>query len=119
MSLQKDVKQMLENGDLEMGHARALLSLSQETQCDAAKQVIDQGLNVRQTEALVRAIQAPKAKSKTAGKEIDPNILRLQDDLSEKLGVPVVFKHGDKGAGSFSLKYNSLDELDGILSHIK
>jgi ParB family chromosome partitioning protein len=119
MSLQGDVKRMLENGDLEMGHARALLPLEESRQLDAAKQVADQGLSVRQTEALVRNIQTPKSKSKKPTLEIDPNIRRLQDDLSEKLGVPVQFKHSDKGAGSFTLKYNSLDELDGILEHIK
>lgn len=119
MSLHKDVKRLLENGDLEMGHARALLTLNDERQIDAAKQVVDQGLSVRQTEALARSIQAPKAETKKLAIEVDPNIRRLQDDLSEKLGVPVAFKHGGKGAGSLTLKYNSLDELEGILAHIK
>ena len=117
LSLQPEVRLMLENGDIEMGHARALLGLPQEQQLEAAEQVVDRGLSVRQAEALVRNWQQPAAPA--VAKEPDPNIRRLEEDLSEKLGVPVALQHNDKGGGKIVLKYTSLDELDGILAHIK
>lgn len=120
MNLHKDVKLLLENGDLEMGHARALLALETGKQLAAAKDIVNRSLNVRQTEALVKNLQAPKSKKPTSTSAVDdPNINRLQNDLSEKLGVPVAFTHLPSGGGKLTLKYNSLDELDGILEHIK
>ena len=119
MSLHKDVKLLLENGDLEMGHARALLGLEGENQVAAAKEVVNRGLSVRQTEALVKSAQAPKSEKATKSDVIDPNISRLQTDLSDTLGVPVSFSHSENGRGKLIIKYNSLDELDGILDHIK
>ena len=120
MNLHKDVKVLLEHGDIEMGHARALLSLASADQSEAAKEVVNRGLTVRQTEALVKNRLSPKAAKQAAADPVnDPNISRLQNDLSDKLGVPVALKHGANGRGKVILKYNSLDELDGILSHIK
>lgn len=119
MSLVKDVKLMLENGDLEMGHARALLSLSDKKQVDAARRVVDSGLTVRQTEALVKQLQQPAKPVVEQPTTTDPNIQQLENDLSEKLGVPVAVRHNSSGRGLLTLKYNSLDELDGILAHIK
>lgn len=122
MSLTDEVRRMLERGDLEMGHARALLGLSENAQRDAAKSVADKGLSVRQTEALVRNIQQqPEANkaSKNVEPELNPDIRRLQTDLSEKIGVPVQVLHSNKGSGKLVLRYNSLDELDGILAHIR
>ena len=119
MSLHRDVKLLLENGDLEMGHARALLGLEGENQVAAAKEVVNRGLSVRQTEALVKSAQAPKSEKATKSDVIDPNISRLQTDLSDTLGVPVSFSHSENGRGKLIIKYNSLDELDGILDHIK
>ena len=118
MSLNPNVRLLLEHGDLEMGHARALLSLSNEKQAEAAKIVTGKGLSVRQTEALVRRLQSQKGKS-TPTKKIDPDILHLQDNLSEKLGTQVMIQHSAKGKGKLILKYNTLDELEGILDHIK
>lgn len=119
MTLNEDVRLMLEHGDIEMGHAKALLGLDGIDQSKAAEDVVGAGLSVRQTEALVRDWHTkPTAKNKK-DKVIDPNITRLEEDLSEKLGVPVNVKHGSNGKGSVVLKYNSLDELDGILAHIK
>ena len=119
MSLHKDVKLLLENGDLEMGHARALLVLDSAAQVSTAKEVVNRGLSVRQTEALVKSVQSPqKPKQQQSGAQ-DPNISRLQNDLSETLGVPVAFNHSANGRGKLTIKYNSLDELDGILDHIK
>ncbi|MGV3590694.1 MAG: ParB/RepB/Spo0J family partition protein [Gammaproteobacteria bacterium] len=119
IGLQQEVRTFLEHGDLEMGHARALLGLPAEHQVTVARTVIAKGLSVRQTEALVRRLQADK---KTNGKEsrptLDPDIRALQDELSEKLGAEVLVEHSAKGKGRLILKYSSLDQLDGILAHI-
>ncbi len=117
IGLNPDVRLMLEHGDLEMGHARALLSLPDQQQSEAARTVVGKGFSVRQTEALVRRILAETGK---VVKPVfnDPDIRNLEEKLSEMLGAKVQIQHGAKGAGKVTLKYNSLDELDGILSHI-
>jgi ParB family chromosome partitioning protein len=84
----------------------------------AARTVVGKGLTVRQTEALVRNLVADKKRT-LPPKTMDPNIRHLQDDLSQRLGAPVAIQHGANGRGKLVLSYNSLDELDGILSHIK
>ncbi|MCV6615828.1 MAG: ParB/RepB/Spo0J family partition protein [Cellvibrionaceae bacterium] len=120
ISLSDEVKKMLEHGDLEMGHARALLTLPSTDQKDAARQVIAKGLSVRQTEAMVRRLQQQAAGEEKFSPEakIDPDIKKLQEGLSEKIGVPVQVQHGAKGKGKLVLNYSSLDELDGILNHL-
>ena len=118
MTLQEDVRRMVEHGDLEMGHARALLGLEGADQSAAARTVVGKGLTVRQTESLVRRLVEGGPKP-SAPKPLDPNIRSLQDDLSQRLGAPVAIKHGAKGRGKLVISYNSLDELDGILGHIK
>ena len=117
MSLQDDVRRLLEHGDLEMGHAKALLGLDGASQSQAARTVVGKALSVRQTEALVRQLQdgKPPKKATTA---TDPNIRHLQDDLAQRLGSKVQIQHTAKGKGKLVLKYNSLDELDGILKHM-
>jgi ParB family chromosome partitioning protein len=117
MSLQPDVRTMLEHGDLDMGHARCLLTLAPGQQIQAARRVVAKSLSVRQTEALVRQFQADKPQSKE--KPLDPNIRQLQDELSQKLGSAVQIQHSASGKGKLVLKYGSLDELDGILAHLK
>ncbi|MFO7551236.1 MAG: ParB/RepB/Spo0J family partition protein [Haliea sp.] len=119
MSLQDDVRLLLERGDLEMGHARALLALDGMQQSQAARTVVGKGMSVRQTEALVRNLQERQEASAPAPAQLDPNIRQLQDDLSQKLGARVQIQHTAKGKGKLVLSYNSLDELDGILGHIK
>jgi ParB family chromosome partitioning protein len=118
MSLNQDVRISLEHGDIEMGHARALLALDGDQQTKAAKTVIGKGMSVRQTEALVRRLQK-QPNNKPGNKTIDPDIRQLQDGLSEKLGAEVLIQHTAKGKGKVILKYGSLDQLDGILNHIK
>lgn len=119
INLTDEVKVMLEHGDLEMGHGRAMLTLSSTQQIEVARQVESKSLSVRQTEALVRKLQSEVSKDKTkAPKKVDPDIKRLQEDLSEKIGAAVAIDHGAKGKGKLVIKYNSLDELDGILSHM-
>jgi ParB family chromosome partitioning protein len=119
MSLRADVRTLLEHGDLEMGHARALLGLAGDDQSAAARTVVGKGFSVRQTEALVRKLLDAKNKQPVSAKTLDPNIRQLQDELSEKLGTKVQIQHSNKGKGKLVLNYNSLDELDGILQHIK
>lgn len=120
LNLQQAVKTMLEHGDLEMGHARALLSLSGNIQTELAREVVDQGLSVRQTEVLVRKkLEPPESAPVEPDRVPDANVQRLQSDLADKLGVPVTISHRAGGAGKLVLRYNSLDELDGILEHIQ
>ena len=121
MSLREDVRRLVEHGDLEMGHARAMLALEGEHQSQAARTVVARGLSVRQTEALVRKLleQGQNPEPGKAEPRLDPNIRSLQDDLSQRLGTRVEIRHGAAGKGKLVLSYSSLDELDGILSHIK
>ena len=120
MSLRDDVQKMLEHGDLEMGHARALLGLPVEQQSAAASQVVSKGLSVRQTEALVRNRLAGETSEKSAGKPgQDADTRKLQQDLADRLGAAVELQHTASGKGKLVIKYNSLDELDGILAHIR
>ena len=121
LSLSEEAKRLLEKGELEMGHARALLALDLSQQSQAARQVVSRGLSVRETEALVRKLLQPKEPGfSSAHKDsLDPDTRQLQDDLSQKLGAKVQFQHSAKGKGKLVIAYNSLDELDGILQHIK
>lgn len=118
MQLQADVRTLLERGDLEMGHARALLGVEGGMQSELARKVADQGLSVRQTEELVRRAQEGKL-GKPAPVEKDPNTLRLEEDLGEKVGAPTKIKHNSDGKGTLTFSYSSLEELEGILAHIR
>jgi ParB family chromosome partitioning protein len=121
LELEDTVKALLDEGRLEMGHARALLGLSGEQQVEAARQVVMHGLSVRETERLIRRLQTDSDHSRVGRNESspDPNIRQLQDDLAERLGARVAIQHGSKGTGRLVINYNSLDELDGILAHIR
>lgn len=120
--LSDKVKPMLESRQLEMGHARALLAISSAVQqLDAARQVVKKGLSVRETERLVRSMLDKSATSR-ATKPADSgnaDIRRLEIEVSEKMGAKVRVNHTKKGSGKVVISYNSLDELDGILKHIK
>lgn len=120
IGLAEDVRVMLEHGDLEMGHGRAMLTLPPEQQAQVARQVVAKSLSVRQTEALVRRVQSEQPDKKSQeDKAVDPNIRALQDDLSDRLGARVSIAHGKRGKGKLVIEYSSLDELDGILGHIQ
>lgn len=120
LELSDKVKPMLESRDLEMGHARALLAISNETQqFDAARQVVKGGLSVRATERLVRRMTAAPGKTKKPVAAKDKDIQRLEMDMSDKIGARVRIDHSKSGSGKLVIAYNSLDELDGILKHIK
>ncbi len=120
LELHDEVKRLLDEGRLEMGHGRALLGLKGDAQSGAARQVVSRGLSVRATEKLVRQMQDATGKglSKRPTKQ-DPNIRRLEDDLTAKLGAQVKVKSGRAGKGQLIISYNSSDELDGILDHIQ
>jgi ParB family chromosome partitioning protein len=119
--LSDKVKPLLEDRRLDMGHARALLGISNATQqFDAARRVVKKGLSVRDTEALVKRVLdggIAKPVKKTPAQNAD--IRRLEIEVSEKLGAKVSVDHTANGAGKLVISYNSLDELDGILKHIK
>ncbi len=119
LSLNDDVRKMLEHGDLEMGHARALLALEGQAQSAAARDVVARGCTVRETEQMVRRLSDAPAKTKKEAKSVDPDIKRLQDELAQKLAAKVLFQHAPKGNGKLVIHYNSLDELDGILQRIQ
>lgn len=110
------VKKMLEKGELEMGHARALLSLEPSQQQHIANIVVARGLSVRETESLARK-STTIVNTKTP--KTDPDIARLQSELSDKLGATVTIQHTNKGKGKLVIHYHSLDELEGILSQVR
>lgn len=115
INLAPEVTQMLVHGDIEMGHARALLSLTNDQQGKLAREIASSGLNVRQAEALVRKL-ASGEKPLSQAKKVDSDTKQLENRLSSNLGQPVEIKHTIKGRGKLVIKYNSLDELDGVLS---
>jgi ParB family chromosome partitioning protein len=121
LELCPEARQMLASGQLDMGHARALLALpASRSQAEAAREVAGKGLSVRQTEALVKRLLAGgsvhPAKSAPA---VDRDIQRLENELGDKLGAKVAIQRGAKGKGKLVISYNSNDELEGILGHIK
>jgi ParB family transcriptional regulator, chromosome partitioning protein len=121
LELPPEVCARLEKREIEMGHARALLGLPQRRQqIEVASLVAGKGLSVREAESLVRRMIEPaKPPSEAAAVAIDPNIQRLEDQLGEKLGAPVSIEHARAGHGRVVIRYHSLDELDGILSHFQ
>ncbi|MBE2295076.1 MAG: ParB/RepB/Spo0J family partition protein [Phycisphaerales bacterium] len=118
LELTEEVQHLVRERKLEMGHARALLSLPPSLQREAAHQVLLRGLSARETEELVRRLRQPAVTSPSP-KSFDPDIRRLQDSLSERLGARVHVRHGASGKGCVVIHYNTLDELDGIITRVK
>lgn len=118
IQLTDEVKMMLEHGDLEMGHGRAMLSLPPEQQIHAARMVESKSLSVRQTEALVRKFLEDKTSTSKKINTVNKDVERLEQELSETVGASVSIAYSGSGKGKLTIKYNSLDELDGILKHI-
>lgn len=118
LNLNNEVKTLLERGDLEMGHARCLLSLDDLEQREVARTIVSKGLSVRQAESLVRKIQEDAKAQDAPEKASTPDLRQLEEGLAEHVGVPVQVQHGAKGKGKLVFKYNNLDELDGILNHL-
>ncbi len=119
LELAPEVRTLIGERRLEMGHARALAGLDSARQAEVAHRVVAKGLSVRETEALVRRLLSEESAPAPEAREPDPNIQRLQEDLGSRLGANVEIKHGQKGNGQLVIRYNSLDELDGILEHIR
>ncbi len=118
LELAPEVKKMLIHKQLEMGHARALLSLTAEQQIETARKITNQGLSVRLTEKLVKDIQNPSPKIEPKNFVFDADVLSLQNDLSEKFGAKVQVESNEKGKGKLIIHYSNLDELEGILSKL-
>jgi ParB family chromosome partitioning protein len=110
---------MLEEGKLEMGHARSLLTLSEEEQLECAKRVVEESLSVRECEAMVSSLSGGKKTSNKTQTNKDPNTISLERELSEILGSPVEIKHNQKGKGKLIVSFKNLDTLQGVLDKIK
>lgn len=119
LNLSLQVQEMVFSGQLEMGHARALLSLEGHAQVRLAQQVIEDQLNVRETEALVSATLNPKIPAVAAKPRADRDVQRLEQDLSERLGTTVELKAGKKGSGKLLISYASLDHLDELIKRLR
>ncbi|MFO7763561.1 MAG: ParB/RepB/Spo0J family partition protein [Wenzhouxiangellaceae bacterium] len=116
--LEPKVRELVDARKIDMGHARALLALSGNAQVDAARQVVNLDLSVRQTETLVKRLKTGGPEKKPAERK-DPNIERLEQELSQNLCAPVSVKHSSSGKGQVTIRYTSLDELDGLLERFK
>ena len=119
LELCDDVKRLLESRQLEMGHARALLTLSEQQQKWAAQQIIKSGLSVRGAEALARRLQKAKTVLKPWQDRVDPDVKLLETELSEQLGAAVSIQQRKQGKGTLRIAYDSLVQLDGILDKIR
>lgn len=115
LDLAAEVKTMLGKGQLEMGHARALLGLDDAKQVEIANKVVKQGLTVRAVEKLVREQNQEKP---VVVKKVDPDTLRLQRQLSERTGAKVEINHQENGKGKLIFSYTSLEELEGIINKL-
>ena len=110
-----EVRELVDARHLEMGHARALLTLEPSLQAQAAREVVRRSLSVRETEQLVRRLKNPPSRNTPT---IDPDTQYLQDRISEKLCAKVKLTHNARGKGRMVIAYNSADELEGILEHL-
>ncbi|MDF1795374.1 MAG: ParB/RepB/Spo0J family partition protein [Coxiellaceae bacterium] len=120
LQLPSVVRGMVEQGQIDMGHARALLSLSPAQQVEVAQKIIERSLSVRQTEELIKQLQQPHHEHHNSQPAaMDPDVKRLQNNLAERIGAVVNIRHTNGGKGRLVIHYNSLDELDGILGHIQ
>jgi ParB family chromosome partitioning protein len=118
-TLAEPVKLMLEQGDLEMGHARSLLTLSENLQIEAAQHIMMKGLSVREAEEMVRRLQLPKLPHNTSKPPVDPDVTRLQQDLSRRLRLAVSINYNVKGKGKLTVQYNNLEELETLLEYLQ
>ncbi len=119
LSLQPEVKTLVEQSKLEMGHARALLTLIGPAQSQLARKIVAEGLSVRETERLVNQLQKSTDKPNGLVKKVDPDVQKLQQKLSDQLGMLVTFQHSAKGKGKMMIHYKNLDDLEGILARLQ
>lgn len=118
LKLNPEARSLLEQGKIEMGHARALLGLQGGEQTKVAQAIVARELSVRQTEVLIRRVHEMKSVARGEKQKPDPDVLRLQNDLAEKLGAGIRIQHSAQGKGRVLIQYNSIEELQGILEHI-
>lgn len=118
LDLADPVKDQVNRGLLNMGHARALLGLIRHDQIEVANIVVKRGLSVRDTEALVKKKLKGGSKEKPRANKTDPDIRRLETQISEKLGAAVKIRSGKQGSGQLIISFHNSDELDGILQHL-
>jgi ParB family chromosome partitioning protein len=116
LELMQEVKDMIDMRLIEMGHARALLSLDEDLQVQAAREVVRKHMSVRETESLVRRLQ--QSRKNRGNRRVDPDILRLQNQLGETLGTRVKIQHQASGKGRLVISYNNSDEFEGILDRL-
>jgi len=116
LSLKAEVKVMLEKNQIEIGHAKVLLPLTTVNQCAIAREIVAKQLSVRATEALIANLQTKSIPKKKAS--VDPDVRALEHNLSKKLGASIKILHSSSGRGRIVIKYNSLDELDGIIAQV-
>ena len=119
LDLEESSRQLLEDGLLEMGHARALLGVSGPLQEEIASRAAEGSLSVRAVEELIKKSRVKSEENPTQGSRRDPNIVGLESSISARIGAKVEIRHRHSGAGKVVVSYNSLDELEGILEHIK
>ncbi|GIX31641.1 MAG: chromosome partitioning protein ParB [Porticoccaceae bacterium] len=117
LALEEEVRILLERGDLETGHAKALLGLSGRVQVEAARQVVGKGLTVRQTEGLVRRLLAGHRAPPAAKRSADPDLERLAETVSERVGLPTRIEHA-RGGGRITFRFTRLEELEGLLERL-
>jgi len=118
LDLADPVKGLVNRGLLDMGHARALLGLIRHDQIEVANIVVKRGLSVRETEALVKQVLKGSPGKKAVAEKADPDIRRLETQISEKLGAAVKIKSGKQGSGQLIVSFHNSDELEGILEHL-
>jgi len=119
LNLEKSVQQRMTDGELDMGHARALLSLEGRRQEEIAKRVAEQGLSVRETERLVSDLLHPPIQNKARRSRTDRDVVRLEEELSEEFGTSVEIRQGTKGSGKLVVRYTSHDHLDSLLTRFR
>ncbi|HLR87775.1 MAG TPA: ParB/RepB/Spo0J family partition protein [Wenzhouxiangella sp.] len=119
LDLAPEVRALVEQDLLDMGHARALLSLDRDDQVRVAHEAVDKGLSVRQVEVLVRRLREGEAPSGRAPATKSADIRKLEEELTETLCAPVSLRHSSSGKGQLTIRYTSLDELDGLLERFR
>ena len=119
LSLCSEVQSLLEEGKIEMGHARSLLTLSEKVQLQCAQRVISESLSVRECETMVSGLSGIEKKDTKSQTQRDPNTVALEKELSEILGSHVEIKHNKKGTGKLIVSYKNLDALEGVLNKLK
>ncbi|TAM96230.1 MAG: ParB/RepB/Spo0J family partition protein [Rhodanobacteraceae bacterium] len=119
LELPEPIRELLDDGRIEMGHARALLTLPAPRAIALAEKAADQGWSVRELEQAVRLAQLPKSSGKKKSRNVDPDIAALERELSDTLGTRVEIAHGRGGRGKLTIRYHSADELEGILEKLR